>query len=260
MTNEDLALSAQSGDIKATHELWEGVKRFAMKIANRWDHTFDGYAGVTVDDLINSAYVAMCDAMAFYDPDKGRFLTLYALHLKAAFSDCYGLRGRRDPISAAKPLDAPLGDGESTVADTVADPEGEIPLRDLEDRLYCQQLRAALDATLDELPEECSAVLRKRYYEDLTCDEIAKAEGVSRQAIQAAEQRSLQKIRRSGHADRLMEFYEFDYYRGVGLRRFRETGESIQERYLLNQERIRRQRLKNRARHSLRALEMEWLE
>lgn len=261
-SNEELAISARSGSIQATHELWENVRRYAVKIAKRWDHAFEGYAGVTMDDLTDSAYIALCDAAASYDPDKGCFLTLYALHLKTAFSECYGVRGsRRDPLNKAKSLDAPLddGDSDSALTDVIADPEGESPLRDLEDRLYCQRLRAALDATLDELPDACSAVLRKRYYEDLTYEEIAAAEGVSRQAVQAAERKSLRAIRFSPGADRLMEFYDFDYYRGVGLQRFRETGETVQERYLLNQERAQKRRRGSRARLSPRDLE-PWYE
>lgn len=56
-TNEELAAEVKKGDWQAAHELWEGVRRFAAKAAQRWDNAFEGRNGVAVDDLINSAYI-----------------------------------------------------------------------------------------------------------------------------------------------------------------------------------------------------------
>lgn len=237
-TNEELAIAAQTGEKQATHELWEGVRRFAAKTALRWDSAFEGRNGITVDDLINSAYIAMVDAVATYKPDSGTFLTWYVFYLKTAFCECYGVRRRHaDPLNGADSLDAPLGDGDDTFADIVADPNGEIPLLGIEEQMYQQQLHNALETVLDDLPEEYSAVLRMRYYDEMNYAEIAKATGESPSKVHTIEGKGLQKIRYSSSGKQLLEFYDFDYYHGTSLRRFKETGVSIQELYLMNVER-----------------------
>lgn len=242
-TNEELAIAAQAGEKQAAHELWEGVKRFAAKTAIRWDNAFEGRNGVTVEDLINAAYIAMVDAVATYKPDSGAFLTWYGYYLKTAFCDCYGVRKRHtDPLNGAQSLDAPLGDEDGTFSDVIADPNGEAPLRDMEEELYQRQLHDALEAELDKLPEEYSAVLRMRYYDDMTYTEIAAVTGGGPSKVHTLEGKGLQKIRYSSTAEHLLDFYDFDYYHGTGLRRFKETGVSIQERYLMNLERTTRQR------------------
>lgn len=225
------------------HELWEGVKRFAAKTAIRWDCAFEGRNGVTVDDLINSAYIAMVDAVATYKPDGGAFLTWYGFYLKTAFCECYGVRKRHtDPLNGAQSLDAPLGDEDGIFSDVIADPNGETPLRDMEEELYQQQLHDVLESELDNLPEEYSTVLRMRYYDQMTYPEIAAVTGGSPSKAHTLEGKGLQKIRYSATAERLLDFYDFDYYHGTGLRRFNETGVSVQERYIMNLERAAQQR------------------
>ena len=238
-TNEELAAEVQKGDRQAAHELWEGVRRFAAKTAARWNNAFDGRNGVTVNDLINSAYIAMVDAATTYKPEKGAFLTWYAFYLKTAFCECYGLRKRQpDPLNSAQSLDAPLGDnGDGTFSDILADPNGEAPLQALEEELYQQQLHDALEVELDKLPAPYGEILRMRYYDQLTYPEIAAATGEKPGKLHTMEGKALQRIRCSSTGKQLVAFYDFDYFHGTGFRRFKETGVSIQERYLINLER-----------------------
>lgn len=248
MTNEEFAAKLHEGDPFVAHELWENVKRFAMKTANRWDRAFNGHAGVTVDDLIGSAYVAMVDAAASYAPDSGSFLTWYAFYLKTAFCECYGLRRRHtDPLNDAQSLDAPLGDDEDGVlSDLIADPNGETPLQDLEEQLYQQQLHDALEFELGKLSDPGGAVLRMRYYDQMTYKEIASSTGETVSRVRTLEEKGLQKIRYSDTSKGLLEFFNFDYYHGTGLRRFKQSGASIQERYLMSLERERQREIRRR--------------
>ena len=242
-TNEELALSAQAGDKQSVYELWDGVSRFAAKTAIRWYGAFDGRNGVTVDDLINSAYIAMVDALTTYKADGGSFLNWYSFYLKTAFCECYGVRKRHtDPLNDAQSLDAPLGDEDGTLSDVTPDPNGEAPLRDMEEELYQQQLHEALELELDKLPDEYSDVIRMRYYDGMSYAEISAATGTRPGIVRTLEGKGFQKIWCSATAKRLLEFYDFDYYHGTGIRRFKETGESIQERYLMNLERATRPR------------------
>lgn len=238
-TNEELATEVQQGDRQAAHELWEGVRQFAAKTAIQWDNAFESRNGVTVDDLINSAYIAMVDAATTYKPEKGTFLTWYGFYLKTAFCECYGVRKRySDPLNSAQSLDAPLGDeGDGSFSDVIADPNGEAPLLDVEEALYQRELHDALEVELNKLPAPYGTILRMRYYEQCTYAEIAAVIGKSASNTRSLEGNALRRLRFSDSAKRLIPFYDFDYYHGTGLRRFKETGVSIQERYLINLER-----------------------
>lgn len=180
----------------------------------------------------------MVDATTSYKPEKGSFLTWYAFYLKTAFCECYGLRKRQpDPLNSAQSLDAPLVDGEDgTLSDLLADPDGETPMRDAEEEIYQRQLHDALEAELDKLPEDYSTVLRMRFYDGMTYREIAAATGRGTSYTRSVDGKALQIIRRSKTAQQLTAFLDFDYFHGTGLRRFKETGVSIQERYLIKLE------------------------
>ena len=57
-SNEELA--QLSRDRERQLELWEQIKRYAMKTANRWLRAFPLRCDVEFDDLMSAAYIAMC--------------------------------------------------------------------------------------------------------------------------------------------------------------------------------------------------------
>lgn len=237
MTNEELAMKIQNGEAEHMPQLWDQVKRLVYKMAHRWVFRFDGARGVTVDDLINSGYIALTEAVETFRPE-GAFTTWFTLYLKNAFLEAYGLRSHKnDPLHGAVSLDAPLQiDEDLTLGDSVADPYGEAALLAQEDKLFQVQLHEALEETLSTLPEDQSEVLRLHYYDSLSFAEIAQCVGVYPQTVKQRESKALRTIRRSPKAQQLTSFIDFDCYHGVGSGTFQRTGMSIQERYLMNLE------------------------
>lgn len=96
MSNEELAVLIQNGDRERELELWEQVRRFAMKLANKWLAAFRSRSDVEFDDLMSAAYIAMCEAVATYKPDSGSFIGGIAFILKTAIQRSTALeRGER---------------------------------------------------------------------------------------------------------------------------------------------------------------------
>lgn len=149
------AVQQEHGDVL---ELWQAVRRFALKLANRWTKAMGARCGQTVDDLMQAAFVALLDALDGWEADKGSFIGWYALRLKTSFSECYGLRTKRqreDPLNSfSMPLDEPITeDGNVTLADVIPDPLAEKPFDDLSLKIAIQNALAALP------PEERRAIV-----------------------------------------------------------------------------------------------------
>lgn len=148
-TNE-IAAAVQAGnaDILA---LWTAAERYAAKRANRWNKAFQGRYGVTLDDLMQTAFIALAKAVELWDPERGGFIGVYELQLKSTFAELYRQRSKRnalDPLNAAVSLDAPA---EGTCKD------GSTPLP-LEDVLPDPAVQAAFFGT--EQDELITAVRR----------------------------------------------------------------------------------------------------
>ena len=126
MSNEELALQIRAGKRDRLMELWAQVRRFALQQARRWAYL--GRGGVTLEDLEQSAFLALLDALEGWRAEAGQFLTWYGLRLKAAFTEATGQRTQRDrldPLDRALSLEAPVGDEDDTLtlADVIPDPQ-----------------------------------------------------------------------------------------------------------------------------------------
>ncbi|MBQ3355669.1 MAG: hypothetical protein IJG45_00955 [Oscillospiraceae bacterium] len=58
--NEQLAVEIKAGNSALLLPLWEQVKPYIRKQAQRWIFAFDGLHGVEPDDLIHAGYFACC--------------------------------------------------------------------------------------------------------------------------------------------------------------------------------------------------------
>lgn len=240
MSNEELAVLIQNGDRERELELWEQVKHFAMKMANKWLAAFHSRSDVELDDHMSAAYIAMCEAVATYKADSGSFIGWYSFYLKDGYTALYGLRTRRtanDPLNNAISLSTPLDDsGEVTLGDAVADPNSAECFERVEDALYRQELHNALCETLKTIPAEYRSVIERRYFNGQTIKSIAADLLTTVNEVKRCESGGLWAIRRSPAINTLRSFSDFDFYRGAGLRTFRHTGASIQESYLIYEE------------------------
>ena len=248
MTNEELVALIQAGERDKLPELWEQVERFVALQANRLLHAMGpdkaALAGVEFGDLYNSGYFALVDAVERYDPAQGmQFIGLFALRLKSAFAEAGGWRtSKRDPLNSAKSMDARLkedDEGSGAFGDFIPDPRAAQALQDVEEQQYQEQLHAALERALGTLEDDEEAVIRARYYQGRTFEEI----GPQAQAPATAAS-ALRKLRRPQARKELEQFIEqrTPYYLRVGVQTFQNTGESAVERIFFKREQMREKR------------------
>lgn len=74
MDNEQLVAQIQGGDNEAENmlQLWKQNKGFIATIARRYS------AGAEMEDLEQEGYIALCEAVQHYDPERGMSLISYA--------------------------------------------------------------------------------------------------------------------------------------------------------------------------------------
>lgn len=241
MSNEELVAAIQAGEDRMA-ELWDQVRGFVAERAHRIMPALEGRADVEIDDLIQSGYFALVAAVAAYRPGEAEFLTYLGYHLKTAFAETTrfrSLREQRETKAAVLSLDAPLGGDEGeglTIGDRLQDPGGEAQLEDVEDRIWLDQLQKAMVAALQELPEDQRDLLLQRYWDSKTRKDLAQILGVSIENVRQRELKALQTLRKPSTARQLRPYYDFDFYTGTGLGAFRNSGMSIQDRYLIRKE------------------------
>lgn len=243
MTNEDLATLIRGGKRERLPELWEQVEKFAAHQARRRFLLSAGFGGVEFEDLYNSGYIALAAAVDTYDPDRGKsFISWFALALETAFAEAGGYRSRkqaRDPLHHAGSLDAPLGDDENNgmLGESIEDADSAEAFQNAEKLIWNEQLHAAIEKALGELPERHSSTLRRRFYQEQTLDEIADAENVTKEAVRQWQLKGLQELRRRRDLRQFVE-ERTPYYLRVGVSEFHRTGESAVERIVFKRERL----------------------
>lgn len=243
MTNEELVALIQAGERDRLPELWEQVERFVARQANRLLIAMGDSAatyGLEFDDLYNSGYLALVSAVELYDPEPGmQFIGFLALRLETAFAEAGGWRTRRqkrDPINNSTSMDKPIGeeDDGGTVGDFIPDPAAAQAFQDVEERLYHEQLHAALERVLNTLEADEEATIRARYYQGRTREEIGPH-------ARTLESHALVKLRRSRVRRELEQYIErrTPYYMSVGVQAFQNTDESAVERIVFLREQMR---------------------
>lgn len=177
-------------------EVWVGVRRFALKQARKW--SLEG-TGATLEDLEQSAFIALVNALKDFDAEKSSFLNWYALHLKTEFAEATGrrtVRQRKDPLAAALSLEADLTDTEGdpfTLADVVADPAAEAAINSVAERDELEHLQAALAPALEALPEEQRAAIIGEFWN-------------GQRAAPKIKNRALRTLRKPEHSKALRQF------------------------------------------------------
>lgn len=243
MSSEEIVSLIQSGNVNYFADLWEQIERLVRWKAKRVIFAIGGRAGAEFDDLYQSGYLAMVAAVNTYDPESGSFAGWFMLHLRTAFAEATGTRSQKqakDPIHSALSLEYPLSDDSDAalLLEVIPDPASEIPMQGVEEQIYQQQLRNALEMALDKLPDKQRDIISKKYLEGIPVEQIAVEIGTTREVIRQNEKNGLRRLRQPANAKLLRPFYDFDYYGLSGLSTFKNTGMSVQERYLIDQEKF----------------------
>ncbi len=246
-------------------ELWGNVEQLVRWKASRIMTALElrgCSCGVEFEDLYQSGYLAMVAAAGSYKPENGAFSTWFMYHLKNAFAEATGYRtkaGQNEPLNMAFSLDKPLTDeaNSDTFGELIPDAKGSAALEAVENREYRRQLHEALEAALAELPQQSAEVLRLRHYQGLTLANIGEVQGTTAERIRQMENKALRRLREPAIVCRLRPFYDFDFYSGTGLSAFRHSGMSIQERYLVKDEKRRKASRKEQARKEIEQIHQE---
>ena len=248
LSNEDTVALIQAGERERMTALWEQNLGLVKKKAHYIMSTMEINCGVEFNDLVNAGYLALAAAVETYKPGSAKFTTWFGYYLQTVFAESAGYRtqkGKKDPMKSAFSLDNSVSDADGQLSDVVPDPNGQLPLQEIEEQEFQKQLQKAVEEALAAIPPKCSEVLRCRYFEGKTLREVAEAKGMGHENIRMRELQGLNELRKPEVACHLRPFYTFDFYHGAGLNSFRHTGMSIQERYLiLTEDREYMERLK----------------
>ena len=248
MSNEELVAAIQAGEDRM-NELWEQMAGLVKWKAKRIMTALEacGSHGVELEDLCQSGYPALVEAVDTYHPAAGgAFSTWFMYHLKKAFAETTGYRtqkGRKEPLNNFISLDTPLSDDvdSNDLMDVIADPAGLQWRESLEESVWRKQLQEAVESALSDVPEQYREILRLRYWEDMTLEEIGDLRSISKERVRQMENKGIRILRRPETASRLYAFCDFDFYSGTGLGAFRHGGMSVQERYLTIKEKSERE-------------------
>ena len=176
MTANEIAAAVQNGQADYM-ELWEAVRRFAAQRSNRWVHI--GRGGITLEDLEQSAFVALLRAVKTWDPNgKAGFLSWYEIYIKGEFSIITGQRSMRtkmDPLDSAVSLDIPVNDSEEASPMLDLLPDESPSTQELLEKKDCAKVLAeALDILS---PQQRAAVVDYYVYRRRT-DRVVRAAGI----------------------------------------------------------------------------------
>lgn len=186
MTNEELAARIQSGEVELIPTLWRQVERFVWSRASRVMTAIETRADLDTADLYQCGFFALLNAVDGFDPERGSFVSYLALCLKTEFADATGIRGRKEPCVHAVSLSQPIGEDEDgELGDLTEDPTGGAALAAVDRKVWREQLHAALEAVLSELPDYQAGLLRRRFYDGATLEAIAGETGKPLQTISA---------------------------------------------------------------------------
>ena len=250
MEKEELALRYQQGQTEVIGALWDAVEKFVRSRAWQFAEALPPERGLTLDDLVQIGFIAVTEAAKTYSPDGGaNYLTWLSYQLKADFMRAAGYHVRHpDPLndSHTAHLDTPLDtdDAESdTLGDTIPDARVDVDAA-VVDVVYQEQLHAALNDALNELPVVERDVLERKYFRSEGREQIAVSLGLPNAAtVTRREQSGLEHLSRGAHGQTLEAFLsdEINPYIGTGLFSFRQSGASSVEKIAERRDRLARQ-------------------
>ena len=237
MTLEDTIKAYRAGE-NCELQIWERVRWLVDKEARSFLER-SGIAPARADreDLLQSGYLAMISALADYDPDTAgcTFWPYLKNHLRSEFAIAVNgsrsLHAAQDPANTAASLNVPTVEDGPDLIEVIEDPEDNY--RETEDQIYNNELRAALEHALELLPANKATVIRQRYFEGQTVQEISARKKIGEKAVYAAIRDGLLQLRRQAKRTGLAIYAEQNFYSGAGTGRFMRTRTSSTERAAL---------------------------
>ena len=213
--NNALAQLAAAGNTVALGQLWEINKPILHRMFWQWynrNQSIAEAAGITMEDFEQEGYFAIKEAAEYHNPLQGSFLTAlrFMVLKRIRQNTCSGAGtyittadGRRvrvsaDSLNMATSLDASVDaedDGGTTLGDLQADPAAEAEIRDIEEKLYHEQLHNLMEEALQRLSPEELVVVRCHFYQGKSYKETAEAIGKEVTEVNTIASRAIRHLR-----------------------------------------------------------------
>ena len=196
---------------------------------------------------MQSAFLGLVAAVESFDPAGGySFLTGLSIHLKTAFNDACGVRYERlakDPLHNALSLDAPIN-AEDPDGATLGDlqPAADDMAEGVEDQVFNEQLRQAIEKLLSRLPQAAADVIRASYLDGEPSAKIAARYGMTVKNLASSRNGYLTQLRVASRTTpegaQLRRFIEdrTDYYLTIGPDSFHRRHTSAVEALAMRRE------------------------
>lgn len=218
MSNEELVVQIQNGAPGRMGELWEQIEGLVKWKAKRIVTALElrgNMCGVDFDDLVQCGFPAMVAAVESYKPESGAFSTWLMYYLQKEFAEVTGYRTKREqnePLNNSLCLDQPLSDDPevATIGDMIPDPKAAAAIEWIEEKIWRDQLHEALETMLQELHEDQSSILRRRYYADKSLVETGEFTGMPSEQVRKLESMGLRALRKMPAVERIRKFYISD--------------------------------------------------
>lgn len=232
INTDKIAVEAQKDTAKIS-ELWNNIYKLIFMLAKRFhNYYFDRCksCGVEKDDLIQSGYIAMLEALKYYTPGKGyKFTTYLNRCAQSVFYSMIGYGTKKqysDPLNHYQSISTPLAnETDSTLADIIPDTGASEEMETVEKNIYNQQLKKDLDSARKTLTDKQNKIIELIYYKGTATAKIAERYDKNRWKIQQLERQALEKLRRN---KKLKEYREFILnnlsFKGVGILSFKNNG------------------------------------
>ena len=232
----ELVLHAKN-DNSFFEPLWREVYKLIAWWANRYTSN-QGDRLWDKDDLIQTGYLALYDAVQSYDSAKGQFTTHLGYYVRKHFADVIGTRGgkggKKRPEFQAVSLDEPLmgDDGDAvTRADLLEDAGANFEQGFIESEAVKQDFLKILEE-IQKLPDIQKRALMLTEFDRLTYKETGEMLGIDEKSVASEKKRALQTIRKSKAVKRIV-LDNKNLYSHVGLDLFLRTRISAVERAIL---------------------------
>ena len=239
MTNEEMAIKIQAGELDLLNTLWEkNTGLFHNHAYTLYEQYYSRClaCGVEIDGIFQLSYFALCDAVKAFTPETGYKLTTYMrFPLKNHFNALLGIRGKTNPLNDSTSLNKHIGEGEDTELQNFLVDSTRVEVSEsVIDKVFHDQLHSALERGISKLSVNQQQAIRKRYFEGKVQKDIAVEMKTTPKHIHVWQRDGLYKLRRNTELMRLRdELIGAQAYRGTGLRTFKETHMSSVERVVM---------------------------
>lgn len=204
----EISSKTATGENGATHarreKLMQSMARFITREANRYAHAF----GVTADDLLQVGHLEALKLAKKHDENKGGFYGYSFRQIQRVMR----VAAQRSAHSVSVPDARFFDSGISTVslnAPVGDDPDGQsfadVIASDtcISSEILDNEQSQLLSSAIAELTEREQLVLRARFYEDRTLDDIATELRLSRERIRQIELDAISRLKKNTHVRRL---------------------------------------------------------